>query len=189
MDNEQVSLFDSEITESDIDDILRNLPQEIERIEKLKKDLWKAVSIIRDGISRYKKEKLKARSKKKAEDLKTMFADLDNYGSCNEIQEQFGWGYISENEYRRLIELWELREKYSNSKMEFEDRVTKILDAAVSYIDELYLDEIEAVEEAKYRADKERKEVIRQLGQERQEYNREQYLYGIQREINENKEE
>ena len=106
-------------------------------IKDLRKDISTARDIIADGFVRYKKKKLKVRSKKQAEDL-SFFAVLYDYGSREEIQEAFGWAYITDKEMGRLQELWDLREEKINSYGKFEDRVTKMLTHAMDNIGEKY---------------------------------------------------
>ena len=165
--DEQISFFRGE------------LPEKAKQAERLKKDVNTAALIIKDGLAKYKKNKLKARSKKQAEDSRAMFAELDEFASMEEIHDFYGYGGISEKEYYRLCDLWELREKYSNSKMEFEDGVTKLLDGAVNFIETLFFDEISEVEDALWREKKEREEIAKQLRRERQEYDFECYMRGI----------
>lgn len=166
MSNEQQSLF-------------QDLSAEVKRIEEIKKDLNQAANIIKDGIARYKKSKLRSRSKKQAEDLKTMFADLEQYGSQQEIQDAYGYDIISEREFRRLNDLWEMRKKYANEKMEFEDRVTQILDYAINHIYDPYIDDIENVEAAVRTEENERKAIRDRLRRERQEFEYDQYIKSI----------
>lgn len=165
--DEQISFFRGE------------LPEKAKQAERLKKDVNAAALIIKDGLAKYKKNKLKARSKKQAEDSRVMFAELDEFASMEEIHDFYGYGGISEKEYYRLCDLWELREKYSNSKMEFEDGVTKLLDGVINFIETLFFDEISEVEDALWREKKEREEIAKQLRRERQEYDFECYMRGI----------
>lgn len=155
------------------------LPEKAKQAEHLKKDVNTAALIIKDGLVKYKKNKLKARSKKQAEDSKAVFAELDEFASVDEIHDLYGYEGITENEYYRLCNLWELREKYTNEKMEFEDGVTKLLDGAINFIETLFLNEIAEVEDALWNEKKEREEIAKQLRRERQEYDYECYMRGI----------
>lgn len=165
--DEQISFFRGE------------LPEKTKQAERLKKDVNTAESIIKDGLVKYKKNKLKARSKKQAEDSRAIFAELDEFASIEEIHDLYGYDGISEKEYYRLCDLWKLREKYFNSKMEFEDGVTKLLEGAINFIETLFLDEISEVEDALWRKKKEREEIAKQLRRERQEYDYECYMRSI----------
>lgn len=156
-----------------------NLDEQEKQAEKLKKDINAAALIIKDGLARYKKSKLKARSKKQAEDSRAMFAELDEYSSIDEIHDLYGYDEISEKEYDRLRGLWELREKYANTKMEFEDGVTKLLDNAVKFIESLFVDELLEIDDALWLRKKEQEEIGKKLREERQQYEREQYLQSI----------
>lgn len=165
MSNEQQYIFD--------------LPAQKKELELLKKDLEKAVAIIEDGISRYKKSKLRAKSKKQAEDFKSMFAELEPYASLQEIQEAYGWAIISEKEYNRLASLWKLRDKYANKKNEFEDRVTKILNYAIDHLVDPYVEDIFDIETAVRKDENERKAICDRLRRERQEFEYDQYIKSI----------
>lgn len=159
-----------------------DLPEKAEQAERLKKDINSAALIIKDGIARYKKSKLKARSKKQAEDSKAMFAELDEFASLEEIHDLYGYDSISESEYLRLSHLWEMREKFANTKLEFEDGVTKLLDGALKFIESLFDEEIFEVEDALWREEKEREAIARQLRNERQEYDHEIFMQSIRNE-------
>jgi len=103
---------------------------ERDRIMEIKKDQDTARKYINDAIARYRKDKTKSRSKAKAADP---FVDLADYTSKEDIQESFGWGFISERERDRLWNLWDLREQ-SKSKTELEDRVVELLQVAARAI-------------------------------------------------------
>lgn len=104
-----------------------SLEKEVIQIEK---DILTARRIIHEGILNYKKKKLKARSKKAAEDMALRFKDLELYESERDIQDAYGYGSISLKEYDRLCELWALREKYVDENGKFSDSVTEMLEAA-----------------------------------------------------------
>ncbi len=165
MSNEQSYIFD--------------LPAQKKELELLYKDLQQASSIIKDGISRYKKNKLRVKSKKQAEDFKSMFAELEPYASLQEIQDAYGWAIISENEYNRLVSLWKLRDKYANKKNEFEDRVTKILDYAICHLSDPYVEDIFDIETALSKDENERKSICDKLRRERQKFEYDQYIKSI----------
>jgi hypothetical protein len=96
-------------------------------IEAIRKDIATARKYIQDALARYRKDKTRSRSKTKAADP---FADLEGYNIRQDIQDAFGWEFISEAEMDRLLALWDLREA-SKNKQQLEDRVTEMLEIAV----------------------------------------------------------
>ena len=82
--------------------------EERREVEALKKDLRIAQDSIQDAIARYRKAKLRARSKAKASS-EDIFLPLEEYSSRTDIQDAYGYEMISETEYDRLMTLWELR--------------------------------------------------------------------------------
>lgn len=100
---------------------------ETAEIKALEKDIETARKYLRDALARYRKDKTRSRSKAKAEDP---FEELNLYSSKDDIQEAFGWEFISEAERDRLWHLWDLREESKNKKV-LEDRVTEILERAI----------------------------------------------------------
>jgi len=107
--------------------------------KEIRKDIYTARNVIADGLARYKKKMLKARSKKQAEDL-SVFAVLDGFSSKLDIQNAYGYADITEDEMRRLYELWDLREEKITADGRFEDRVTQMLKRAMENIGEEFLD-------------------------------------------------
>jgi len=93
---------------------------------QIRKDIHTARDIITDGINRYIKKMLRVRSKKQAEDL-SVFDELKDYNSIEDIRNAYGWDFITEAQMDRLMEMWEAREKYIDASGKFSDRVTKML--------------------------------------------------------------
>jgi len=117
--------------------------QEKEReANAIRKDIIAARSIIWDGISRYKKKMLHARSKKAAEDL-SVFDALQDYSSERDIQDAYGWDFITEAQYDRLLDLWRAREKHIDTQGKFSDRVTQMLERAAGGCGEEFLETLE----------------------------------------------
>jgi len=127
----------------------------------IKKDISTACEIIYDGLLRYKKKMLRARSKKQAEDL-SVFAELDNYASPREIQDAYGWEIITETEMDRLNEMWNAREQFINSSGKFENRVTQILERAIQGCGDMFTETLDEFEET----ERTRKEEIKQIEKE-----------------------
>lgn len=116
---------------------------EMERMAKaIRKDIETAKNIIREGIAKYKKIKLNARSKKQAEDL-NVFDELKDYSSMKDIQDAYGYECISESQYDRLRGLWEARENYIDEQGKFKDRVTELLERALYNCGETFFDQLE----------------------------------------------
>ena len=119
---------------------------DMERTAKqLRREINAATEIIRDGILRYKKKKLRARLKKQVED-DSVFEDLKPYNSSREIQDAYGWDIISESEMDRLNLLWEEREQHMLESGKYQDGVIKLLEHAMAACFEPhseYLDEFD----------------------------------------------
>jgi len=114
---------------------------------QIRKDMSAAHSLIMDALSRYKKKKLGARSKKLAEDMKLLFADLEIYESKVDIQNAYGYESISEKEYYRLLDLWDKREQYMDESGRFTDRVSEMVLAVLPMIGTEYFDFLDQAKE------------------------------------------
>ena len=125
-------------------------------IQALQKDIATARGIIADGQARYIKQRLRLRSKKAA--TEDPFADLAGYNSKKDIQEAYGWEIISEAEMDRLNALWDAREASLSADGKYEDRVTRMLEKALSSIADEYIDRLMDFQELERRmeADAER---------------------------------
>ena len=104
------------------------------------KDIQRAYKIINDAKIKYIKTKLKAKSKKHAENMDLLFADLADYACKVEIQDYYGGGYISRKEYERLVDLWDEREQYAKDGALYRDRVVEMLEKAIEHIGDGYED-------------------------------------------------
>lgn len=109
-------------------------------IRAIQKDISTARGVIADGIARYKKARLRVRSKKVA--TENPFADLEGYNSKKDIQEAYGWEIITEAEMDRLNALWDAREASLSAAGKYEDRVTKILERALNSVADEYIDQL-----------------------------------------------
>lgn len=116
----------------------KNFKSQKREIQALQKDIATARGIIADGQARYIKQRLRLRSKKAATD--DPFADLSGYNSKKDIQEAYGWEIISEAEMDRLNALWDAREASLSADGKYEDRVTRMLEKALSSIADEYID-------------------------------------------------
>lgn len=114
--------------------------QEKERETKaIRKDIMTARGIILDGISRYKKKMLRARSKKEADDL-SVFDVLKGYENKEQIRDDYGWEIITKAEMEKRMHLWDMREQHVTKSGQFSDRVTQLLERAVWCCGEEFLD-------------------------------------------------
>ena len=94
----------------------------------LKKDIETAQALISDAVERYRKKKLRVRSRVSA-NSSDPFKALEAYRNCEEIHDAYGWGFITQRKMDRLIELWDLREQ-SKDPASYTDRVIEMLEAA-----------------------------------------------------------
>ena len=109
-------------------------------IEELRKDINTARKYLRDALARYRKAKTKSRSKAKGSDP---FVDLQEYNTFEELHEAYGWGFISEAEFHRLWDLWNLRETSKDKEKKIlEDRVTEMLERAILIVSDPYDDRL-----------------------------------------------
>lgn len=118
---------------------------------EIRKDCSTARGIIADALNRYVKKKLSARNKKQASDMDLMFKDLEIYESERDIEDAYGWDFISEKEKDRLIELWRKREQFVDENGKFRDRVTDMVEKAMRDIGEEYVDFLTDVEYAEHK--------------------------------------
>lgn len=149
-----------------------NFKEEQKEVIALEKDILKARSLIRDAMARYKKTKLKARSKKQAENIEEMFGELKLYNfDERELLDAYGYGCISEKEYERLRERLRLYQEFISENGKFKDRITDMLEYALISIEDPYRSRIEAYNEMKAAVDKSKKEALeREVAFEREKY-------------------
>ena len=112
----------------------------------IRKDIETARKIIEDGLIRYKKKMLHARSKKQTEDL-SMFEEIAGYESKQDIQEDYGYGEMSNAKYGRLNDLWDAREEFVTAQGQFDSRVTQILSRAMNQCNNLFEEALYEFEE------------------------------------------
>ena len=144
-------------------------------IKEIRRDISIARKIISDGMALYIKKMLKARSKKQIEDLQTLFADLDDYATKQEIHDAFGWDVITEKQMEYLYGLWDIREKKVTADGKFEDRVILMLKRAMDNIGENFFDELSDFDEI-VRGDK---ETHVRIEAENRDYNYNHYIEGL----------
>ena len=108
--------------------------QEAREMADLRKDIMTATNAISDALARYRKTKLRSRSKKKAQE--DPFAELADYESRQQIHDDYGWGFITEARMERLMELWDAREesKKNGGSDVYRDRVTEMLERAMATV-------------------------------------------------------
>ena len=115
-------------------------------IKALRRDLATAQEGIQEAIARYRKVKLRARSKKQA-NSPDVFAELDAYSSQEDIRTAYGYEMISESEMDRLMNLWELREQSKQTEGPYRDRCVEMLELAGQAVWDAYSAPILAYEE------------------------------------------
>lgn len=134
--------------------------QKQQEIQAIRKDIATARGIIADGISRYKKKRLRLRSKKAVEE--NPFADLEDYNSQKDIQDAYGWELISEAEMDRLNGLWTAREASLSSSGKYEDRVTQLLERALNSVGDEYMDQLLDFQEMERQMEAEAEHIARE---------------------------
>ena len=120
------------------------------KASKLIKARNRACSLINDAVARYVKEKTRARSKKAAMEKDALLKSskykvLNDYERKEDIQDAYGYDFISASERDRLEDLWDEREELRNNKDEngiYSDEVTKALNEAYIHIADIWEDEI-----------------------------------------------
>jgi len=117
---------------------MQDFKQQQREAAAIRTDISKAYKAISDAKARYIKAKLKAKSKKQTEELETLFADLEDYASKQEIQDVYGYGDITLTEYDRLCNLWDAREEYTKQNGIYSDRVVEMLNKAAARLGDDY---------------------------------------------------
>lgn len=134
----------------------KKLDEQLDELEELEANMKKASELIAGAVIRYRKEKLKKKSLKDAEQ-EDEFAELEGYTTKESIRDLYGWDMITENEMDRLMYLWDLREEQKQKKKDraYEDEVTKMLHLAANAIEDKYRDRKEELEEVRWKAEQE----------------------------------
>ena len=146
-----------ETTPEDVLKVMRHdskkLDEALDELEQLRTDLRKAGELITGAVIRYRKEKLKKKSLKAAEE-EAEFAELEDYLTREDIRNCYGYDMITEAEMDRLFYLWDLREEQRKKKNSaaYEDAVTKMLHQAANAVEDIYRDRKEELEEIEYKA-------------------------------------
>ena len=146
----------------------RKLDEALDELEQLRADLKKTVELITNAVIRYRKEKLKKKSLKKATE-DDAFAELEDYPTRESIRDNYGWDMITENEMERLFYLWDLREEQKQKKNRevYEDAVTKMLQQGMNAIEDKYRDRKEELEEIEFNAMEEARRRARVINESR----------------------
>ena len=131
----------------------KKLDEQLDELEQLRADLRKAGELIAGAVIRYRKEKLKKKSLKAAEE-EAEFAELEDYTSREDIRNCYGYDMITEAEMDRLFYLWDLREEQRRKKKTaaYEDAVTAMLHTAANAVEDKHRDRKEELEEIEYKA-------------------------------------
>lgn len=140
----------------------------------IRRDIFTAQECIRDALHRYLKKKLRAKSKKQAADM-SVFDDIKDYTSREQIRDDYGWEIITEAEMDRRMELWDLREQYVNEQGKYSDRVTEMLERAMRYCGDTFIEILNEFDAMKQRRDDE----IREIEKRNAEIDYERYIAGL----------
>ncbi len=135
------------MTQESLFDLPHDYGKAKREVDSLQKDIAEAKRIVNAALQGYVKQRLKARSKKEAEDAAAMFAELEYYEDLNGIQDAFGYGDISEAERQRLVNLCELRENFDKQSNKYTDRITEMIDKAIRRIGDEYQEQLGAFED------------------------------------------
>lgn len=121
---------------------------EAREVEEIKKAIATARGAIHEAKVRYIKQRLRSRSRKKAEE--DPHEELKDYESRQQIHDDYGWGFITEARMDRLFELWDAREESRRRGAgagTFEDYVTRMLDTAWAAVGEEHAERIAAYDQ------------------------------------------
>lgn len=161
-----------ETTPEEVLKVMRNdnkkLDEQLDELETLTANIRKVNELIAGAIIRYRKEKLKKKSLKTAED-ESAFAELEDYTSREDIRNCYGYDMITENEMDRLFYLWDMREEQRQKKKSevYEDEVTTMLHQASNAVEDKYRDRKEELEEIRYKAEAEARRRAEAINQSR----------------------
>lgn len=138
------------------------------------KDISTAQNIIYDGIARYKKKQLKARSKKAAEDT-SIFDVLNDYPCKESIRDDYGWELITAAEMNRRMHLWDMRELYVDKSGRYNDRVTEMLSRAAAHCAEEFIEILNEFESMQ----RQLHDDLKRIEQENRENSYKRYIEGL----------
>ena len=134
--------------------------------EKIVKARNNAVAILQDAKARYIKKKTGARSKKAAMEKDTAlnaprFQKLADYDRREDIQEAYGFDYLTESERDKLEDLWDEREAIREKVTDgvYSDYVTQILDELELKALDFMAEEAAAFEAMDFKFQKQQKEL------------------------------
>ena len=149
-----------ETTAEDVLKVMRHdnkkLDEAMDELDALNADLRKVSELITNAVIRYRKEKLKKKSAKAAEE-ENAFYEIEDYPSRESIRDAYGYDVITEAEMDRLFYLWDLREEQAQKKRTtvYEDTVTKMMLQASNAMEDKYRDRKEELEEIRWNAEAE----------------------------------
>lgn len=134
----------------------KKLDDQLNELEELEANLKKANEMITSAVIRYRKEKLKKKSAKAAEE-ENAFYEIEDYPTRESIRDCYGYDMITEAEMDRLFYLWDLREEQAQKKNAtvYEDAVTNMLLQASNAMEDKYRDRKEELEEIRWKAEAE----------------------------------
>ena len=131
------------------DRMASSIRDQLRELDNLRDDIRKAREYISKCKQRYMKDKLKKKSLAQLNE-EDPWKDLEPYNSRKDIQDFYGFDGITEEEYDRLMELWDLREEQrekNRGKPEYEDNITIMLDWAMNHLEGAFKTRMEELEE------------------------------------------
>lgn len=134
-----------------------------EEVKEIKKAIATARGAIHDAKVRYIKQRLRSRSRKKAEE--DPYEELKDYENREQIRTDYGWGFITEARMDRLFELWDAREESRRRGAgagAFEDYVTRMLDTAWAAVGEEYTERVETYDKQMRRRQEDAERIARE---------------------------
>jgi len=133
---------------------------EAKEIAGIRKDIATARTHISDALARYRKAKLKARSKKQAQEKP--FAELEGYPTRESIRDEYGWDLITEARMYHLFDLWDLREKCGKQETVYRDRVTDMLERAMNLLGDEFQEQLLEYDIKRKRIEQEAERIARE---------------------------
>ena len=131
-------------------------------IEALKKDIQTAQDSIQDAVYALP-ESQTAYLQQGQSQLRRYIPDpLEEYDSQVDIQNAYGYEMITETEYDRLMELWELRAQSVQKAGPYKDRVVEMLELAARAIWDAYGENVAAYDEKVSRMHREARRIAQE---------------------------
>lgn len=135
---------------------------QLRELDGIRSDIRKGREYISKCKQRYMKDKLKKKTMAEV-NAEDMWKDLEGYNSRRDIEDFYGFDGITQEEFDRLTELWDLREaqrEKNKGKPEYEDNVTVMLDWAMNHLDRAFGKRLEELEETEAIVQQDVREIV-----------------------------